>query len=91
MRAVACSSCSFDVLKSKKPLQMGATKAGSTTYDFPVVLNKLLGTNFEVISGYTGTTTIRIAMQKQEVAELLAEAKNSQLKIDYVCGKEIEK
>lgn len=56
-----------DVLNSNKPLKMGATRAGSTTYDFPHVLNRLVGTKFDVISGYTGTATIRIAMQKGEV------------------------
>ncbi len=56
-----------DVLKSNRPLKMGATRAGSTTDDLPRILNKTLGTKFDVISGYTGTATIRIAMQKQEL------------------------
>lgn len=45
---------------------MGGTRSG-TTNDLPKVLNRTLGTNFEVIPGYTGTSTIRIAMQKREV------------------------
>ncbi|MFQ5850090.1 MAG: Bug family tripartite tricarboxylate transporter substrate binding protein [Candidatus Binatia bacterium] len=56
-----------DVLKSGKPIKMGATRAGSTTDDLPKILNKTLGTNFKVISGYRGTAIIRIAMQKREV------------------------
>lgn len=56
-----------DVLNSKKPLKMGATRAGSTTDDLPKILNLALGTNFEVISGYKGTARIRLAMQKKEV------------------------
>lgn len=56
-----------DVLSSKKPLKMGSTRAGSTTNDLPKILNKALGTNFDVISGYRGTSRIRIAMQKREV------------------------
>jgi len=56
-----------DVLKSGKRLKMGATRAGSTTDDLPKILNKTLGTKFDVISGYRGTATIRIAMQKGEI------------------------
>ncbi|MEE8074901.1 MAG: hypothetical protein V3T60_04685 [Candidatus Binatia bacterium] len=56
-----------DVLKSGKRLKMGATRAGSTTDDLPKILNKTMGTNFDVISGYRGTATIRIAMQKREI------------------------
>ena len=56
-----------DVLKSNRPLKMGATRAGSTTDDLPKILNKTLGTRFDVISGYTGTSTIRIALQKEEL------------------------
>ena len=56
-----------DVMKYGKRLKMGATRAGSTTDDLPKILNKTLGTNFDVISGYRGTATIRIAMQKGEI------------------------
>lgn len=56
-----------DVINSKKPLKMGSTRAGATTDDLPRILNITLGTKFEVISGYKGTSRIRIAMQKKEV------------------------
>jgi len=56
-----------DVMNSNQRIKVGATRAGSTTDDLPKILNKTLGTNFDVISGYTGTATIRIAMQKQEI------------------------
>jgi hypothetical protein len=56
-----------DVLKSKKPLKAGATRAGSAGYDMPLILNKTLGTQFEVISGFTGTATTRVALQKREI------------------------
>jgi tripartite-type tricarboxylate transporter receptor subunit TctC len=56
-----------DVLKSKTPLKAGATRAGSAGYDMPLILNKTLGTNFEVVSGFTGTATTRIALQKREI------------------------
>jgi hypothetical protein len=56
-----------DVKKHGKRLKMGATRAGSTTDDLPKILNQVLGTNFDIVSGYGGTATIRIAMAKQEV------------------------
>jgi tripartite-type tricarboxylate transporter receptor subunit TctC len=56
-----------DVLKSPKALKMGANRAGTTGYDLPLILNETLGTKFEVISGYTGTSKIRIALQSREV------------------------
>lgn len=56
-----------DVLKYDKPLKVGATRAGSAGYDLPVILNKTLGTKFEVVSGFTGTSTTRVALQKGEL------------------------
>jgi tripartite-type tricarboxylate transporter receptor subunit TctC len=56
-----------DVLKTKKSLKAGGTRAGSTGYDLPLILNQTLGTNFEVVSGFTGTATTRIALQKREI------------------------
>ena len=55
-----------DIVKYKKRIKMGSTRAG-TTNDVPKILNKTLGTNFDVISGYAGTSTVRLAVQKQEV------------------------
>ncbi len=56
-----------DVLNSKKRIKMGATRAGSSTDDVPKILNLVLKTNFDVISGFKGTSRIRIAMQKREI------------------------
>lgn len=56
-----------DVLKHDKPIKVGATRAGSTLNDLPKILNLTLGTNFDVVTGYKGSSRIRIAMQKKEV------------------------
>jgi hypothetical protein len=56
-----------DVLNAKISLKVGATRAGSAGYDMPLILNKTLGTKFEVVSGFTGTATTRVALQKREV------------------------
>ncbi len=55
-----------DVLNSKKPIKMGAS--GGTTLDVPRILNIALGRPiFDVIPGFKGTSTIRIALQAKEV------------------------
>ncbi len=56
-----------DVLNYKKPLKVGATRAGSTGHDLPLIMNKTMGTNFKVITGYSGTATTRVALQKREL------------------------
>jgi hypothetical protein len=56
-----------DVLQTKQSLKAGATRAGSTGHDLPLILNKTLGTKIEVVSGFTGTATTRVALQKREI------------------------
>lgn len=56
-----------DVLASKETVKMGATRAGSTGYDIPVIMNKVMGANFKLITGYRGTATIRLALESREV------------------------
>ena len=56
-----------DVLASKEPITMGATRAGSTGYDIPTIMNKVMGTKFKFITGYRGTATIRLALESREI------------------------
>ena len=61
-------SKTFDeILKSAKPLKMGGTAPGSHSIDLPLMLNKMLGTKFQVVSGYPGTSQVRLALQRREV------------------------
>lgn len=71
--SVACAVMGFagpktfaEIVQSKKPLRMGATRAGNTT-QLPAMLNRWAGTHFEVIAGYKGTSKIRLAMRSHEV------------------------
>ena len=57
-----------DITDPNKKVKMGGTRTGSTGVDMPKLLNKTMGTNFEVISGYSGTAKTRLAMQGKEVA-----------------------
>jgi tripartite-type tricarboxylate transporter receptor subunit TctC len=56
-----------DVVSSKKPLKMGATRAGSTYNDLPKILNQTVGSNFNVITGYKGTSQITVGMRSKEL------------------------
>jgi tripartite-type tricarboxylate transporter receptor subunit TctC len=56
-----------DVLHSKRPIRMGGVRAGTSYDDVPRILNNVAGTKFDVITGYLGTSPIRLAMQKREV------------------------
>jgi tripartite-type tricarboxylate transporter receptor subunit TctC len=55
-----------DVLSEKKSIRMGATGAGSHSVDLPLLLNKMIGTRFHVVTGYGGTSEIRLSMQRKE-------------------------
>jgi tripartite-type tricarboxylate transporter receptor subunit TctC len=56
-----------EILKSGKTIKMGGTAPGSHSIDLPLMLNKMLGTKFQVVSGYPGTSQIRLALQRREV------------------------
>ncbi len=56
-----------EVLKSGKELKMGSTRAGSTYNDLPMILNQTVGTKFNVINGYKGTSLITVAMRSKEI------------------------
>jgi len=56
-----------EMLKSGKSLKVGGTAPGSHSVDLPLMLNKMLGTKFNVVSGYQGTAQVRLAMQRREV------------------------
>jgi len=56
-----------EIVKSGKPLRMGGTGPGSHSIDMPLLLNKMLGSKFIVVSGYQGTAQIKLALQRREV------------------------
>jgi tripartite-type tricarboxylate transporter receptor subunit TctC len=56
----------IDDVKAKE-MVVGGTGAGSNPDVFPVVLNRLLGTKFKLITGYVGSQEIALAMERKEV------------------------
>ena len=51
----------------KRPNVVGSSGAGSQMETFPIMLNKLFGTQTKVISGYKGGNDVYLAMERGEV------------------------
>jgi tripartite-type tricarboxylate transporter receptor subunit TctC len=56
-----------DVLSSKKQLRIGSTGPGTTSHDLAKLMVGLMNAPFKIVSGYKGTSEIRIALQRKEV------------------------
>lgn len=46
---------------------LGATAPGASSYDFPLLLNNVLGTRFRIVAGYPGNQEIALALEKGEI------------------------
>src|SRR3954469_23804767 len=57
---------SFEDVRAKQ-YNVGASGGGSTTVLFPTALNTYAGAKFKLIRGYSGTNTILLAMERNEV------------------------
>src|SRR5262249_32401557 len=53
-----------------RELIVGASQPGTSTRDFPALLNSAAGTKFRIVSGYKGTREITLAIEKNEVQGL---------------------
>jgi tripartite-type tricarboxylate transporter receptor subunit TctC len=57
---------SFDQLYNR-PLTIGSTGIADDTYQFPAVVNAVLGTKFKIITGYPGGNDVSLAIERGEV------------------------
>lgn len=55
-------------MESKTPVKLGSSGPGTGTYDHPKVLQAALGLPIQLVSGYKGTSDIRLAAESGEVA-----------------------
>ena len=55
-----------DLKKAKEPVIVGATGPGANTYDFPLLLKDLLGANLKIVSGYSSSSDIMLAIERKE-------------------------
>ena len=67
-RADAAVKSFTDVLGQE--LIIGASQPGTSTRDFPALLNSMAGARFRIVSGYPGTREIALAIEKDEVRGL---------------------
>ena len=59
---------SFEELrKAKETVVIGSTGPGANTHDFPLLLKELLGLNFKIVSGYSSSADIMLAVERKEV------------------------
>ncbi len=56
-----------DLKKAPKPIVIGATGPGANTYDFPLLLKELLGLNLKIVTGYSSSADIMLAIERKEV------------------------
>jgi tripartite-type tricarboxylate transporter receptor subunit TctC len=64
---VAAPRTAFKTLDDVFKTEMVTGTAGTSTYDFPVVLNSVLGTRFKLVKGYAGSAALRLAMERGEI------------------------
>jgi tripartite-type tricarboxylate transporter receptor subunit TctC len=57
---------SFDDIK-KRPMSVGASGVGSSSWINPTFLNAFVGTKFNVVSGYPGSAQITLAIERGEL------------------------
>ena len=54
-------------LSSKTPVKLGGVGAGSATDDIPKLLKEAIGLPMQLVSGYSGTATVKLAFNSGEV------------------------
>jgi tripartite-type tricarboxylate transporter receptor subunit TctC len=56
-----------DLKQAPKPIVIGATGPGANTYDFPLLLKEFLGLNLKIVTGYSSSADIMLAIERKEV------------------------
>jgi len=56
-----------ELRQAKDPVVIGSTGPGANTYDFPLLLKDLLGVKFKIVSGYSSSADIMLAVERKEV------------------------
>jgi tripartite-type tricarboxylate transporter receptor subunit TctC len=64
---LASKTTSFKTVDDVLAREMVTGAAGTGTYDFPLVLNSLIGTRFKLVKGYNGSSALRLALERGEI------------------------
>jgi tripartite-type tricarboxylate transporter receptor subunit TctC len=69
--SVCVASASSGIAKFEdlfiRPLTIGSTGAADDTYQFPALVNAVLGTKFKIVTGYPGGNDLTLALERGEV------------------------
>src|SRR5262249_3095474 len=57
----------FKTIDDAFPREMVLGAAGTSTLDFPILLNAAIGTKFKIVKGYGGSAALRLALERGEV------------------------
>jgi tripartite-type tricarboxylate transporter receptor subunit TctC len=58
---------SAEDLRQAKEVIIGTTGPGSSTHDFPSILKEFSGINFKLVSGYSSSADVMLAIERKEV------------------------
>jgi len=64
---IAAKATSFKTFDDVLAREMVTGAAGTSTYDFPIVLNSLVGAKFKLVKGYNGSSALRLALERGEI------------------------
>jgi tripartite-type tricarboxylate transporter receptor subunit TctC len=64
---LASPASAFRTIDDTFTAEMITGTAGTSTYDFPMVLNNVLGTRLKLVKGYAGSAALRLAMERREI------------------------
>ncbi|MBV9192246.1 MAG: hypothetical protein JOZ85_17335 [Betaproteobacteria bacterium] len=56
-----------ELRKAKENVVIGSTGPGANTHDFPLLLKDLLGVKLKIVSGYSSSADIMLAVERKEV------------------------
>jgi tripartite-type tricarboxylate transporter receptor subunit TctC len=64
---LASPKTTFKTIDDVIAREMITGTSGTSTYDFPVVMNNVLGAKFKLVKGYGGSAALRLAMERGEI------------------------
>jgi tripartite-type tricarboxylate transporter receptor subunit TctC len=64
---LSSSKTTFKTLDDVLQREMITGTSGTSTLDFPVVMNNVLGAKFKLVKGYGGSAALRLAMERGEI------------------------
>jgi tripartite-type tricarboxylate transporter receptor subunit TctC len=80
-------SSSFKSIDDVIRREMVTGTSGTSTYDFPVVMNNVIGTKFKLVKGYGGSAALRLAMERGEIEGFCGVGYNSMRTAGLADGK----